>query len=58
MSARAVPREVLRFAHEAECRELETENLRRRAGRWYVKRGESWRPLDPPTHQPEAEQKS
>jgi hypothetical protein len=42
-------------AHEAECRALETDTLKRRNGRWYVKRGSAWYPLDPAIFQPTTE---
>lgn len=56
MSAHSALREARRIIHEAECRELETDNLKRRHGRWYVKRGNTWKPLDPEIFQSETEQ--
>ncbi len=48
-------KEARRIAHEAECRKLETPTMRRRNGRWYVKRAGAWKPLDPTIFLPESE---
>lgn len=56
MSAIVALREARRLAHEAECRALETDTLKRRNGRWYIKRGAAWKPLDPTIFQPDTEQ--
>lgn len=45
--AGAALHEARKLIHEAQCRELESDTLRRRNGRWYVKRAGNWQPLDP-----------